>query len=54
MTAPVIAVLDKDSAILSLMHELLTEEGYALLLWGASAQPDCPYYCRQRWRSSIS
>ena len=31
MTAPVIAVLDNDPAILSLMHDLLTEEGYRTL-----------------------
>jgi DNA-binding response OmpR family regulator len=36
MTAPVIAVLDTDPSFLSLMHELLTEEGYAPLRWQAS------------------
>jgi DNA-binding response OmpR family regulator len=37
MTAPVIAVLDNDPSFLSLMHDLLTEEGYAPLLWRTSA-----------------
>jgi len=31
MTAPVIAVLDNDPSFLSLMHELLTDEGYRIL-----------------------
>jgi DNA-binding response OmpR family regulator len=47
MTALVIAVLDTDPAILSLMHDLLTEEGYAPLLWHASAQPDPHALLRQ-------
>jgi CheY-like chemotaxis protein len=40
MTAPVIAVMDNDPSFLSLMHDLLTEEGYAPLLWHAPALPD--------------
>lgn len=36
MTAPVIAVLDNDPFFLSLMHDLLTDEGYTPLLWHAS------------------
>lgn len=47
MTAPVIAVLDNDPSFLSLMHELLTEEGYVPLLWRASAQPDPHALLRQ-------
>jgi CheY-like chemotaxis protein len=39
-TAPVIAVLDSDPSFLSLMDELLSEEGYVPLLWQAAAQPD--------------
>lgn len=31
MTAPVIAVLDNDPSFLSLMHDLLTDEGYCTL-----------------------
>jgi CheY-like chemotaxis protein len=35
MTAPVIAVLDNDHSFISLMHDLLTDEGYLYtpLLW---------------------
>jgi DNA-binding response OmpR family regulator len=40
MTAPVIAVLDNDPSFLSLMHDLLTEEGYVPLLCHAPALPD--------------
>jgi len=36
MTAPVIAVLDNDPSFLSLMHDLLTDEGYRTLRWHAS------------------
>ena len=36
MTAPMIAVLDNDPSFLSLMHELLTDEGYRTLRWHAS------------------
>ncbi len=46
-TAPVIAVLDNDPSFLSLMHELLSEEGYVPLLWDASAQPDPHALLRQ-------
>lgn len=35
MTAPTIAVLDNDPAFLSLMHDLLTDEGYCTLRWHA-------------------
>lgn len=35
MTAPVIAVLDDDPSFLSLMHDLLTDEGYRTLRWYA-------------------
>jgi DNA-binding response OmpR family regulator len=34
MTAPVIALLDNDPALLSLLHELLTDEGYGTLRCG--------------------
>lgn len=36
MTAPTIAVLDSDPSFLSLMHDLLTDEGYRTLGWPAS------------------
>lgn len=36
MTAPMIAVLDNDPSFLSLMHDLLTDEGYRTLRWRAS------------------
>jgi CheY-like chemotaxis protein len=36
MTAPVIAVLDNDPSFLSLMHDLLTDEGYRTLRWHTS------------------
>ena len=42
-----IAVLDNDPSFLSLMHELLTEEGYVPLLWDADAQPDPHALLRQ-------
>ena len=38
MTAPMIAVLDSDRSFLSLMHDLLAEEGYRTLRWQASEQ----------------
>ena len=47
MTAPVIAVLDNDPSFLSLMHDLLSEEGYAPLLWYVSAQFDPHALLRQ-------
>ena len=47
MTAPVIAVLDNDPSFLSLMHDLLTEEGYAPLLWHVSARLDPHALLRQ-------
>ena len=40
MPAPTIAVLDNDPCFLSLMHDLLAEEGYAPLLWRARDEPD--------------
>ncbi len=36
MTAPIIAVLDNDPSFLSLMHDVLTDEGYRTLRWQAS------------------
>ncbi|MHB8644315.1 MAG: response regulator [Thermomicrobiales bacterium] len=33
MTAPMIALLDNDPSFLSLMHDVLTDEGYRTLLW---------------------
>lgn len=36
MAAPTIAILDNDPSSLSLMHDLLADEGYAPLLWPAS------------------
>ncbi|MCA1668781.1 MAG: response regulator [Thermomicrobia bacterium] len=40
MTAPTIALLDNDPAFLSLMHDVLTDEGYCTLRWCAGEQAD--------------
>lgn len=40
MATPSIAVLDNDPYFLSLMDDLLTDEGYAPLLWRAQDEPD--------------
>lgn len=40
MAAPTIAVLDNDPGFLSLMDDLLTDEGYIPLLWRAQDEPD--------------
>ncbi len=40
MTAPIIALLDNDPAFLTVMHDLLTDEGYRTLRWHACEGAD--------------
>jgi CheY-like chemotaxis protein len=40
MMAPTVAVLDHDPSFLSLMHEVLTDEGFIPLLWRARDTAD--------------
>lgn len=47
MTAPTIAILDNDPAILSLIHALLTDEGFASLLRHPSEGADAQALLRQ-------
>ena len=40
MTHPIIAILDNDPSFLSLMHDVLSEEGYRTLLWHPGEESD--------------
>lgn len=47
MTAPTIALLDNDPSFLSLMHDVLTDEGYRTLRWCTESSADAHVLLRR-------